>query len=528
MHLNRDLYFPAAVIDLACGALGVETVYMGGRVGGMVARATAAGARLGFALYHLFVKPALGLLRRTLAGRRRGRVDASGPKVVLFSCPVYWRECIDETGGVEFNDAIAGNCIRDLLRRGCDVMGIDAEVNVPRRRYLEAVGQKRRSNVEWRVLEDYQGGIALGANKEQKAVLRRLRRAWNAETSWRRGMRYRGVAMDTLFSGRFDYLFEVYFAEVLGYIATVARVASVERPALFLIVYEEGPYGRAATIVGRKRGIPTLALQHGTLAGPHIPAYFFRRVSQDPDRDPVSCPIPDCTAVYGQRTRQMLTEVSAYPEHSVEVVGMPSYDSAIRALKDVGRSALCKTLGVDHGVPLVLVISQLMFTQENRNAYIATILDAAVNLAEVQWVIKLHPSESALDWEDAIRQRNVQGVHLVQGNIQLWVMACSVLVAWYSTTMIEAALLAKPVCAVFIPWCLNADMYVQDGIAVPVEDSNALVEYLREVGPDGGSVPYPSLDQHVHAPDGKASTRVADLAERLMASAGKPAARSDQ
>jgi CDP-glycerol glycerophosphotransferase (TagB/SpsB family) len=147
-------------------------------------------------------------------------------------------------------------------------------------------------------------------------------------------------------------------------------------------------------------------------------------------------------------------------------------------------------------------------------------LDAAGEIDEVQWVVKLHPSEAASDWESVILRKNLKGIRIAQGHIQLWLMACSALVAWYSTTMLEAALLNKPVFAVFIPHCPNAEMYVRDGIAARVEDSEALLDKLRPIVHAEGEIAIKTgisnLADHVYKPDGNAAGRVADLVQSLI------------
>ena len=522
MHLNRDPNLPGKVVSLTCTAMKIEVERFGTRSTAVRNRMKALWVKLVFAGYNALVKPSIGLLRRGLAGRYRAKYnDLSVPKVAVFSSAVYWRQCLDDMGEIELNDAIAGNCIRELKSRKYDLLGIDTEVNVPRRSLFSAIGQKRkRTDIDWRAIEQFQDRSPIAARRKQRSVISHMKKEWFADDRWRRALDYRGVSLAGLLEGRFGYLFDSYLVEVLGYIEAIDFIAVHERPKLFLIVYEEGPYGRAATIVGQKRGIPTLALQHGTIAGPYLPSYFFHKVSLDLKEDPISCPVPNCTAVFGQRTKDMLTKVSAYPEDSVAIVGMPSYDSAIRALKALGRPGICNTLKVSGEDSIVLVISQLMFNQENRDTYIDIILDAASALEDAQWVVKLHPSESAADWESAISRRQLKGIRIAQGHIQLWLMVCSVTVAWYSTTMLEAALLNKPVCAVYIPRCPNAETYVQDGIAIRVDDSEGLVECLSELrvlesDPGVGAGP-PSLSDHIYKPDGNASARVADLVERLI------------
>ena len=527
LRLNRDPNLPGIIISLTCSALGKEIEYFGARSTLLWQRLAAFRLKLAFTVYNKLLKSLFGLLRRGLAFRLRGKSDKPiNSKIVVFSSPVYWRECLDDSGEIERNDAVVGSCIRELKRRHFDLVGVDTEVNVPSRKLLSVVREKlKRADIKWRVIEQFKGGFSFGLFRKKRASIKKLKKAWLADAGWRRELCYRGVALEGLLGRRFDYLFDFYFDEAIGYIEAIDRIAVYERPELFLLVYEEGAYGRAATIIGQKRGIPTLALQHGTLSGPYLPSYFFHKVSLDLRRDSTSCPIPNCTAVFGKRTKDMLTQVSAYPDLNVEVVGMPSIDSAIRAQQVLARTTLCNVLQVEDDKPIVLVISQPFFNRENRDTYINMVLEAASVIGHVQWVVKLHPSESAIDWESAISRRKLEGIKIAQGHIQMWLMACSVLVAWFSTTMLEAALLNKPVYAVYIPHCPNAEMYVEDGIAIRADDSGELADHLRAFQETAGSprkrLGSSNLSDHVYKPDGNAAARVADLAENLIGTSSK-------
>jgi hypothetical protein len=333
---------------------------------------------------------------------------------------------------------------------------------------------------------------------------------------------YHGVRFGEALRGRFGFLLHRYLRETLDHLELAEAVVACERPDLLMIVYEEGPYGRAAIIAGHRHGIPTLALQHGTLSGPFLPAYYFRRVSTDVRHDPIACPIPTCTAVYGQTTKEMLTRVSTYPEESVAVIGMPTYDAVIRSVVGLASEKVQTELGLRIGEPVVLVLSQPFLSNENRQFFINLVLVGAQQNAEVKWVVKLHPGESSEDWRAAIRTYGVGNVKLAKGQLHQWLVACRLVVAWFSTAILEAVVYAKPVITVRIPACQNADCYVEDGIVQAVGDQEELVRAVRALLRGGttyaGAVgrSRANLDAHVFQPDGHAAERMTRLVGRLI------------
>ena len=527
-RLNHDDNLPGKIVAMTCQAEGVAIEFLEPTYRSSIAwTVKRLKAKIYGWGYYFLGKWSIEKLRKWLTGGKAEPVEQDGehPKVMLFSSPVYWRESVSKDGRKIHDDAIAGSCLRELSKNGYHIIGVDVEVNTPNTRQFSVLRQKRRQQgIIWRAIECYASEVSKRKTRARISSLTNLAKKTGSTTRLIESLDYKGGKLGQVMRSRFEFLFERYLPEAVGYLEAIEVAIEFEKPDLLMIVYEEGSYGRAATIVGHRRRIPTLALQHGSLSSPYTPAYYFNRISTDVGADPISCPIPTCTAVYGEHTRKMLVEVSSYPEENVEVVGMPSCDSVIDSLDEFSRSEIRATLGLNDKQPLALVISQPFFNQENREFYIETVLDsAAIDPQHVNWIIKLHPSEEETAWDNYISRRQLtDNVRVFKSELYSLLFACDVVIAWFSTVILEASIFSKPVIALQVPGCWAPGEYVEDGLAISVTDADELSHALdgllnnpeerRRLTDRSRAM----LEKYIYRPDGHSAERIKDLVDRLI------------
>ena len=514
-HLDADL--PGRVIAAYCETHGQKVCFV----------PTSSRRRIVSSLRHKWARMLMAgyyAMGRTVIAAVRKRVmsvddhnDGNHPTVLVLSSPVYWREVRDDNENLYRDDAIVGSTGRVLAERGYRLIGLDFELNRPRLNRLGSLREKARSRpISWRAAESYFGGGDRRLRYQRQSQVRGLGRVLPSLMAAH--MTYKGVRIGGLVSGRLHFLFDRHLPEVLQHLEVVETAIRRERPALMISVYEEGSYGRAATVTGSRLGVPTLALQHGTLSTPYVPAYYFKKVSTDTAPDPVSCPVPTCTAVYGEKTRQMLTQVSSYPEANVEVIGMPAADSLLSLLNSRDRSTSRESLLLDPARPLIMVASQPL-NGEDRRYFAETILQAVKSLNFAQWVVKLHPGESVDAWDADLRCSGLSDrVSVFTGRLHDLILACDVLVSWFSTTILEAGVFSRPVVALHVPGTWAPEDYLRDGLAVGVRGSIELITELKRAL--AGDVPVASeeeLEPYLYKLDGRSSIRAADLVERMIA-----------
>ncbi|MBI4489887.1 MAG: glycosyltransferase [Deltaproteobacteria bacterium] len=524
-RLYHDENLPGKVIALTCEAEGKVVSYVAPH---LLSSVFSAGRRWWVELAGLFYYPVgkwlIGQARRGLTGGwvKKVRKKTSKPVVMVLSSPVYWRDTLDESGRRVRDDAVAGSCIASLAKRGYHITGLDFEINKPNLRQFGVLQQKARHNgIQWRAFECYRP-VNSDRSREQRLRLKALGQEIEKSPEFSGSLCYKGVSLGNILCGRFCFMFNRYLNEAVDYLEGIEVAIEHEKPDLLLIVYEEGPYGRAATIVSHWQGLPSLAMQHGVLTGPYLPAYFFKKVSTDVRRDPISCPVPTCTAVYNERTREFLTRVSAYPAESVRVVGVPSYDPILRAKETLDRVAIGARLGLEDGKPLILVLSQPFVKEEDWKFFAGAVLGCARRLPELEWVIKLHPSDLASRWREKANQLGLANLRIISGNLYEWLFVCHIAVSWFSSAILEALVLSRPVIVLRIPGCLNADVFIEDGLVAGVGGMDELMQAINTIlsrqawGDPLTDKKKRALVKHVYEVDGRACERLGNLIDELV------------
>jgi hypothetical protein len=522
-RLNLDANIPGKIIAETCQArrCRIDWVQPGRKAVWDLARQRLKARILGWA-YHSGGRWFLGRCRAWSSRTKLKRGDSpkgkNSPCVMVLSSPVYWRECLADDGKWHFDDAIVGRCADQWEALGCRVVGLDFELNTPNLRQFGVLRQKRRrQRIEWKAYECYAAGMDRTALRRDRSEARRLLERIKAAMVGRRLMEYQGVVLDSFLAHRLRYVFARAVPEALEYWRAIEAAIKTESPDLMVSVYEEGPYGRAATLAGRASDVPTMALQHGILSSPYVPAYYYSQVSSAQNPDPDQVPVPDCTAVYGEQTHKWLTQLSAYPADGVTVVGMPSADAAVRAQEHLSKEETCRNLGLDAERPLVLLVSQPFLNRENRTYFVDALLRTAASMPETQFLVKLHPSDAADVWDADLAAHGLSGrVKVSAGRLLELIHASDVLVSWYSTVILEAAVCRRPVIVLKVPGCWGPEDLVEDGLATAVEGSEALALALKRQLAAPQAPQAKGLDAHVYCPDGNAARRAAEVGLDLI------------
>ena len=521
MRLWLDDNLPGKIADLVCQQqdIAVDNV-PAGVLNSLAWSLRWTKTRIISAFYYTCLRHVVSLWRGWLSrGRRVEPQDESQVCVAVVSSPVYWRETIGSEGEIIVDDAVAGSTARALAAKGYRVMGIDVDLARPDLRQFDILRQKRKQQgVEWRAIEYYQRFIGSKARRRRRDKIREVARLAGPQAVRESGISYDGIGLEELLVPRFAFLFQHYVDQALEYMDALRQGIKREAIAGFLLVYEEGAPGRAATLLGQQLKIPTIALQHGALSSPFVPAYYMTAVSTDTAGDPVPCPVPDLTAVYGEHMRSILVDTSSYPADSVAVVGWPAYDGVLDMQRRMSRESARAALQLDTEAGLVLVVSQPFLTREHWDHYAQSILGVAENMPAVQWLIKLHPSERVETWQERIAAYGLEGrAKIYGGHLHQLLFACDAVVSWYSTVILEAALCYKPVISVKIPGCLSPEDYIRDGLVIEADGVEDLEGKLQGIlnnpkqREEWISQSAQALEKYIHQPDGKASQRVADL-----------------
>jgi hypothetical protein len=317
------------------------------------------------------------------------------------------------------------------------------------------------------------------------------------------------------------YYFTTIFGRWIEHIEMAKRMIEKERPKLILMETEFANFQRTLVIAGKQKGIPVLAVQHGVIT-PTYNGYIYAKEDISPEGSVKSpyCPIPDKTVVYGQYDKDILTKLSAYPEDSVVVTGSPRYDIIYQADKIYDKNKICKQLNLDQSKKMILWTTQthgLPIDENDKN--ISAVYNAVKSLKNVQLVIKLHPAEDQKaslytkdkSFEPVIIGRNADTLALI--------FTCDLLIARYSTTVMEAVALNKPVIILNLSGEPDPVDYVKEDVALGVykeEDLTPAFEKLLKDDSELAGNRKKYIEKHLYKIDGKATERVVTLLEQQI------------
>lgn len=250
------------------------------------------------------------------------------------------------------------------------------------------------------------------------------------------------------------------------------------RPRLVVTYAEAGGWGRALILEARRRGIPSVGLQHGFIYR-HWLNYLHAVDEMLPstgNRQDRGFPRPDLTLLYDDHAAHHLLTHGHFPEHGLRVTGSPALDAlaaSVAHVTDADRARVRYELGAAPHERLVLVVSK----HTQIAAALPALAAAVATFDDVRLVIKPHPAETAAAYAA------VSGVTIAPPALDLASLLASarLLVTVNSTVAIDAMTLGVPALVVLLP--NNLSPFVEAGAmaGVRTDQAEALTQTLADL-----------------------------------------------
>ena len=253
-------------------------------------------------------------------------------------------------------------------------------------------------------------------------------------------------------------------------------------PAAAVTYAEAGGWGRALILEARRRGIPTVGLQHG---------FIYRHwlnYRHEPDEMTAAgtppFPCPTRTLLFDDYAAHHLASRGRLPSETLMVTGSPRLDELAgayaRVTPDVSR-ALRTELGIGPDAAVILVTTKEKEARESLGA----LLDAAASLPGIAVIIKPHPAETPEVYATHVRGRSdvIRVVPASRPLAPLLAIARAV-VTVNSTVALDAGALDIPALAIGLP--NNLSPFVETGAIAGASDPAELGALLRRILYDEG------------------------------------------
>ena len=252
------------------------------------------------------------------------------------------------------------------------------------------------------------------------------------------------------------------------------------RPRVVVTYAEAGGWGRAIVLESRRRGIPTVGLQHGFIYRHwlnylHEPDEMAADVDQPEDR---GFPAPTRTLVFDEYAARHLTDHGRFPADSLAVTGSPRLDALASEVARLTPDEIEQARAAAGAGARTLVL----VTTKHREAHgvLGPLLDAAAALPDVHVAIKPHPAETPDVYADLVAGRPHVTVLPASTTLAPLLRASRAVVTVNSTVALDAAVLGIPTLVIGLP--NNLSPFVEAGIMAGAAGTTAtILPALRQI-----------------------------------------------
>lgn len=296
-------------------------------------------------------------------------------------------------------------------------------------------------------------------------------------------------------------------------VATVSALVEEWAPVALVVGNDLTTEGRVACLEAQLLGLPTVCIQHGTLAeGLHHSRH-----------------VADRFLAFGEAARRLLEGLGVRPE-ALRVCGNPEMD---RRPSQTGQisPALQSRFHLENGSPWVLVALSgpgHSVSHAHHRAVVRALGDCARRMPRVPFVAKLHKKDALGYYQEATQ---AEGRSLLLGasqndpglpsSILEWLQGCPVLVTGASGSAIDAMVMGVPVITVDLMDELGEIDFIANGISFHATDTSGLERLLSDILAGGAGVKEHRrrvtafLRDTLGELDGRAAARCADAIQEL-------------
>lgn len=252
------------------------------------------------------------------------------------------------------------------------------------------------------------------------------------------------------------------------------------QPRVALTYAEAGGWGRALVLEARRRGIPTVGLQHGFIYRHwlnylHEPDEMAPSAFNPADR---GFPHPTLTLLYDTFAAEHLKTAGHFPESALAVTGSARLDTLVeqsQALTAADVDGIRRAVGAGPGQHIVLVASK--FAQIRR--VFPALVESVARMPDVRLVVKCHPAETGDPY--LALAKGVPNVTVAPATAGLATLAraARLLVTVNSTAAIEAMVMDLPSLVLALP--NNLSPFVEHGALAGVAEGDPIAPALRRL-----------------------------------------------
>ena len=291
-----------------------------------------------------------------------------------------------------------------------------------------------------------------------------------------------------------------------SFIFFLLNVFRLEKPNIIIVLTDSSPPCRIAVLVGRFANIPSLLLLHVGMIGLNYECPEF---------------LVDKIAVTGEFARDILIKCGV-DKNRLVATGRPTYDVLVCAEERFNKDEICRRLGLDPTRRIIVYTTENLPPSESK-AMVYAICKAVKEFSDLQFVIKVHPSE--LDLSMYRRVTKDVGVDVLitrDANIYEVLYVSDIVITGFSATALDAMMLDKPVITVNFTGLEDPLPFAESGAAIGVCEEKDLVPAIKRGLYDEDAreklrvAREKFVYEHSYKRDGKSTERAIKLIEQMV------------
>ncbi len=470
----------------------------------------------------LYLKILRGLLRKSywFVLRNIYRKQKRTGRKVLFSSDGRWNFDLNlSTHNFEKNDIYCGPILNMLSKEWLPtVVHLVVAEDIGVRDFIDKI----RRGTDYVPFEKY---IHLNSILKAKLAQKKLLKIWRKLKEQKELFYYKGINVYKLLLPPLDFFFSKYLLEFLIYFEAIERMIELEKPEVMVIFSETDPFGRIMVAMARKKKIPCLGIQHGSIG--IAEGTFIEDRSDIPRGKGLNfpeCPIPHITAVYGESAKEILVKYNKYNPRSIVITGQPRYDKFKHLDRIYSKENICKRLGLDISKKIIVLATTPFYSKREQEEFVEAAYKAVKNLPDVQLIVKVHPNETDISiYKMLAEKRKLENFKIIRDvDIYKLLYSSDLMIGGISTTVIDASVLNKPV-IVLDPTNkdLYAQMYIKSGAVLGASNTKEILQAIKD------ALFNPTTQEklekrrkefisfYAYRIDGRASERINSLIERM-------------
>jgi surface carbohydrate biosynthesis protein (TIGR04326 family) len=246
-----------------------------------------------------------------------------------------------------------------------------------------------------------------------------------------------------------------------------------------VITYAEaGGWGRALMLEARRRGVPSVGVQHGFIYR-HWLNYLHEVDEMQPIGTDRGFPAPDKTLLFDRYAEAHLRSAGAFPAGRLAVTGSPARDALatrMASLTPAERDLARLGAGVvRHKQKLAVLAAKFTEIQDALPALVGAIRAEP----EIHLAIKPHPAESSAVYAPFVTGLTNVTTLGADADLAGLLGAADVLVTRNSTVAIDALVLGVPALVIGQP--SNLSPFVDEGVMLGADDEAGINQVLHRL-----------------------------------------------